>query len=85
MYRYFLFFYQNYYPCGGMEDCVLKTNNFDELEQFIHENHKDDLCMETIAYYDMLEDKYFIAYMETYRNEDHFDGWRFVRWEEHKR
>ena len=83
MYRYFLFFYYDYYPHGGMEDCVLKTNNFDDLEKFIHENYEDDWYMGTIAYYDTLEDKYFVAYMETYENEDHFDRWRFAGWEEH--
>lgn len=82
MYRYFLFFYDDYYPHGGMEDCVLKTNNFDDLEKFIHENYEDDWYMGTIAYYDTLEDKYFVAYMETYENEDRCDRWRFAGWEE---
>lgn len=80
MYRYLLFFYNDYYPLGGMEDCVLKTNNFNDLEQLIHENYEDDWYMGTIAYYDMLEDKYFVAYMKKYENEDHF--WRFAGWEE---
>ena len=82
MYRYYLFFYFDYYPHGGMEDCVLKTNNLDDIEKFIHDNYEDDWFLGTIAYYDAMEDKYFVAYMEMYENEDHFDRWRFSEWEE---
>lgn len=85
MYRYFLFFYSDYYPCGGMEDCVLKTNNFDDLEQFIHANYEDDYYQGTISYYNALEDKTWYADMELYENEDHFDRWRFLGWEENSR
>lgn len=27
MYRYLVFAYDEYYPSGGMEDCMLKTND----------------------------------------------------------
>lgn len=84
MYRYLLFFYNDYYPSGGMEDCVLKTNNFDDLEQFIHTTYTDDWYQGTISYYDTLEDKVIYADMEWYENEDHFDRWRFVKWGEKK-
>lgn len=82
MYRYYLFFYYDYYPHGGMEDCVLKTNNLDDIEKFIHDNYEDDWFLGTIAYYDAMKDKYFVAYMEMYENEYHFDEWRFSEWEE---
>lgn len=82
MYRYFLFFYYDYYPHGGMEDCVLMTNNFDDLEQCIHANYEDDYYMATISYYDAAEDKTMYADMEYYETEDYFTRWRFVGWEE---
>lgn len=31
MYRFLLFTYEDYYPCGGMRDLELKFNNFSEL------------------------------------------------------
>ncbi len=82
MYRYYLFFIEYYYPSGGMKDCILKTNNFDELVPFIHEHYTDDWYQAHITYYDALEDKHFIANMEWHKNEDGFDRWRFVKWEE---
>jgi hypothetical protein len=82
MYRYFLFYYDTYYPHGGMEDCVLKTNNFDDLEQFIHENYEDDYFQGTISYYDDLEDKTWYADMEDYDDENYFSRWRFLGWTE---
>ena len=82
MYRYFLFFCDTYYPAGGMEDCVLKTNNFDELEQFIHESCEDDYYIGTISYYDAAEDKTMYADMEYYDNENHLTRWRFLGWTE---
>ena len=82
MHRYYLFFYYDYYPRGGMRDCVLKTNNFDDLEKLIHEKYEDDWRIGTIAYYDAVEDKYFCADMELYEKEGLFDEWRFLGWEE---
>ncbi len=64
MYRYYLFFYQDYYPLGGMEDCVFKTNNYDDLVPFINDRYYEDWYLGTIAYYDAVEDKYFEAIME---------------------
>lgn len=82
MYRYLLFYYDDYYPRGGMEDCVLTTNNFDDLEKFIHNNYEYDWYQGSIAYYDSIEDKYVYANMEDYYNEDNFLRLRFVGWEE---
>lgn len=80
MYRYLLFCYNDYYPCGGMEDCMLRTNNHNELEQYIHENYEDDYFQGSIHYYDVLENKTVYAELEIYENEDHFDRTRFVGW-----
>ena len=85
MYRYLLFFYYDYYPCGGMKDCVLKTNNFDELEKFIHENYENDWYMGTITYYDAIEDKHIYADMEIYEDEYYCDKWRFLGWKENQK
>ena len=84
MYRYLLFYYDDYYPCGGMEDCVFKTNSLDELEQFIHDNYENDYFQGSISHYDTFKDKTWYANMENYRNEDHFPRWRFIGWEDTK-
>lgn len=82
MYRYFLFYCPHYYPSGGMEDCVLKTNNLDELVPFINENYNDDPYYATIHYYDAVEDKVWYAAMELYQNDDYFERQRFDYWSE---
>lgn len=81
MYRYYLFFYQDYYPLGGMEDCVLKTNNYDDLVPYINEHYGDDWYLGTIAFYDAVEDKYFEAIMEK-RRDTTDDLYEFSLWEE---
>ena len=82
MYRYFLFYCPYYYPDGGMEDCILKTNNLDDIEPFLRTTYKDDHYLCTISYYDALEDKTFYACLEEYENEDHMTRWRILGWEE---
>lgn len=80
MYRYLLFYYDDYYPQGGMEDCVFKTNNYVDLEQFIHQEYENDYFQATISYYDALEDQTWYAEMENYRNDDHFLRRKFIGW-----
>ena len=82
MYRYLLFYYDDFYPYGGMEDCVLKTTLFEELEKFIHENYEGDYYAGTISYYDTVEDKTMYANMEVYDNKDFVPRLRFLGWEE---
>ena len=82
MYRYFLFFYDDYYPRGGMEDCVLKTNSFDDLEQFIHTTYEDDWYQGTISYYDVVEDRTLFAIIDEYQTENYFVRWKFSGWTE---
>ncbi len=81
MYRYYLFFYEDFYPSGGMEDCELRTNNFDELMSFIKEHHEEDWYRGTIAYYDAVDDKYFIADSSYDLNSR---IWEVVSWDEDK-
>ena len=52
MYRFLLFSYGDYYPCGGMRDLELKFNNFSELVE-----NKDDLYLsDYIEIYDIKYD-----------------------------
>ena len=82
MYRYLLFHYYNYYPCGGMGDCDFKTNNFDELVPFINKHYAEDM-LDRIHYYDVVEDKIYDAVMESYETEEFLMLQRFVEWKEH--
>ena len=77
MYRYYLFFYDNYYPCGGMYDCALKTNSFNELEQRVQkiiENY-DHNC--NLSYYDAMEDTTWHADIDDLEARK----WRFIKWD----
>lgn len=56
MYRYLLFTYPGYYPTGGMEDCILKSNSFDEIKQFIKEN-RVHVFHDNLYVYDIKENK----------------------------
>lgn len=83
MYRYLLFYYDHYYPHGGMEDCVLKTNNFADLEKHVLDNLFDDYWYQsTISYYDAVEDKTWFAIFESYDDENYETQYRFAGWEE---
>lgn len=82
MYRYLLFFYQYYYPRGGMEDCVLKTNDYDELVPFIHEHYYKNWYFGTITYYDTIEDKHWEAIMEPCEKDIAYGPYKFSFWEE---
>lgn len=82
MYRYYLFVYNDFYPSGGMEDCVFKTNNFCELEQIVILDYECESYLRTIAYYDAVDDKYFVADMRWHKSKDSFDVLRFHGWEE---
>jgi hypothetical protein len=83
MYRYLLFFYDDYYPLGGMEDCVLKTNNYDDINRTVKEKYEGTFYyFGTVAYYDVIEDKYFIADMQWHKGTDYFDVLKFYGWKE---
>ena len=82
MYRYLLFFYQDYYPCGGMEDCVLKTNNYNDLVPFINEHYHQDWYLGTIAFYDTFTDKYYEADMKPCGDDIAYGPYEFSLWED---
>jgi hypothetical protein len=68
-----------------MEDCVLKTNNFDDLEKYINENLIDDYWYQsTISYYDSVEDKTWFASIEEYYDEKYSTQYKFSEWEANK-
>ena len=81
MYRYLLFCCLDYYPDGGMGDCVLKTNNYDELVPFIIENYTNDKWCD-IHYYDTVEDKAMYALMDEVYEGDCFNRREFDHWSE---
>ena len=33
MYRFLLFSYAEYYPCGGLDDLILQFNTIEELQE----------------------------------------------------
>ena len=85
MYRYLLFYYYDFYPEGGMEDCVLKTNNFDDLEKHVKENLIGDYWFQsTISYYDFVEDKTFFASIEEYEDQNFLTYYKLTGWEENE-
>lgn len=64
MYRFLLFTYGDYYPCGGMRDLEFKFNNFSELVE-----NKDDLYLsDYIEIYDIEKDETY--WYEKYRYDD---------------
>jgi len=37
MFKYLVFAYDSYYPCGGMDDCILVTNDINEAIEILEE------------------------------------------------
>lgn len=56
IYRFLLFTYSDYYPSGGMDDCIFKTNNIDTIEKFINDD-KEYTYRDNLYVYDIKEDK----------------------------
>lgn len=56
MYRYLLFMYDDFYPCGGMEDVKLKFNESEELMEWAN-NYDKDCIGHNIIIYDSLNDR----------------------------
>ena len=83
MYRYFLYYFWDYYPKGGMNDCVLKTNDLEELTQFVKDKccKEPELCSDEIHFYDAYTDKKYIAEFEMVCEYEGQDFKRyFVKW-----
>lgn len=81
MKKYLLFAFHEYYPCGGMDDCVFVADNIDELNsyalQYIEDNNDDFDCM---YYYDCNSGKTYEAEFEEEIYNLVFTKKRFVGW-----
>lgn len=82
MYRYLLFKHYDYYPYGGMNDCVFKSNDLWELTDFVKRNCeiKDDFREFYMHYYDTQTDKIFVAQFSIIECQNRpisifFEGW----------
>ena len=76
MEKYLLFAYMDYYPCGGMEDCVLVANSIEELNSFIPQYLKDQAwCTDNMHYYDCQTGKTYIAEFNEELNNKQFVQW----------
>ena len=75
MEKYLLFAFREYYPSGGMDDCIFVTDNVDELNsyamQYIEGNKYD---FDYMYYYDCNSGKTYEAEFE-----ENTDGWRFTK------
>lgn len=61
--KYLLFVSQPYYPEGGMYDCVLRTNDFEEVMKMVYKYLGQEMIYSgynyTIQYYDVETDGFF--------------------------
>ena len=73
--KYLLFAFLEYYPSGGMDDCVFVADNINELNsyamQYIEDNNND---FDYMHYYDCNSGKTYEAEFE-----ENADGWGFTR------
>ena len=77
MEKYLLFAYADYYPCGGMEDCVLVANSIEELNLFIPQYIKEyGWCTDNMHYYDCQTGRTYEAEFDEGTNNK-----KFVKWE----
>ena len=79
MEKYLLFAYRDYYPQGGMEDCILVTDSYEELNQYVPEyiQENDAYDFDNMHYYDCQSGKAYIAEFD----EDILPKKRFIKWE----
>ena len=76
MEKYLLFAYMDYYPCGGMEDCVWVANSIEELNSFVLKYLEEyGWCTDNMHYYDCKTGETYIA---IFNYEPH--NKQFVRW-----
>lgn len=83
MFRYLLFECTHYYPAGGMDDCVLKTNDITELDAYVRKNCTNAIGV-NFHYYDVAVNKVYDAVLNSYEGKDGFPRIKFVKWEEQK-
>ena len=78
MEKYLLFAYRDYYPRGGMKDCILVADSFEELNLYIPEYIRDnEYDFDNMHYYDCQTSKTYIAEFD----EDIFPKKHFIKWE----
>lgn len=77
--KYLLFAYADYYPCGGMEDCVLVANSIEELNLFIPQYIKEHgWCTDNMHYYDCQTGRTYEAEFDVGTNNKKFVKWELV-------
>lgn len=59
MNRYLVFGYNEYYPEGGMHDCIYKCNQSKDLKHYFLRNDTWRNC-DNVHIYDMKEDKIYM-------------------------
>lgn len=78
MEKYLLFAYRDYYPRGGMEDCILVADSFEELNLYIPKYIRDnEYDFDNMHYYDCQTSKTYAAEFD----EDIFPKKHFIKWE----
>lgn len=56
MNRYYVFIYSSFYPTGGMNDCILRTNDLQEaVRRAVHERDEN---FYHVSVWDVVEEKY---------------------------
>ncbi|MGG0667761.1 hypothetical protein ABE073_04445 [Lederbergia citrisecunda] len=74
MNRYLVFGFHDYYPGGGMKDCKLKTNELNEVIEFVKmwEGKDKDSNYEHLHVYDGERDE--VIYEARFDINDYFDN-----------
>lgn len=75
--RYLLFAYLEYYPTGGMNDCIFKTNDIGELNSYAKEYAEKEIFYDYMDYYDCQTGETYEAEIEEH---DGNPEKKFVRW-----
>ena len=82
MEKYLLFAFREYYPCGGMDDCIFVADNIDELNsyamQYIEDNNDN---FDYMHYYDCNSGKTYEATFEEKEDDWGFTRRRLVGWD----
>lgn len=62
MNKYLLFAYPEYYPAGGMDDCILVAESLDELNLYANEYIKENGdYIDFLEYYDLQNNQRYMA------------------------
>lgn len=76
--KYLVFAYRDYYPCGGMEDCVLVVSSALNLRYCVNQYIKDnEMDFDNMHYYDCQTGEIYVARFD----EDVLPKKRFIKWE----